>query len=123
MKGPGSLCEAGKGKHGPAGPCGPSRKRRNQHVWFCVRAARVCRKLEGAGHRERLRMDNRKRMGLTTKIFVFFRETLERIVQDIHSHQEFVSLDVQAYLAGHNFFPRRETQDCLMPVVLGQLGA
>lgn len=44
-------------------------------------------------------MDNHKRVSVT-KIFVVFQEMLERIVQDINSHQEFVSLNIlHVYLA------------------------
>lgn len=49
---------------------------------------------------------------------------LERVVQDIHSHEEFVFLNIlRVHLAGHNFFPRREFQEGMQPRVLGHLQA
>lgn len=75
------------------------------YLVLCLEQKRMCRDLGGAGYEERLIMDNRKRRSLP-EIFVLFHEMLERIVQDINSHQEFVSLNIlHLYLVRYNFFP------------------
>lgn len=50
-------------------------------------------------------------------------ERLEGVVQDVHSHQEFVLLNIlHVHLVGYNFLPRWEVLDCATPLVLGQRG-
>lgn len=112
----------GDSKHKPADPFWPSRKRGKKPACLvlCLERKRICGNLGGgggAGCRERVMMGNRKRRSLT-EIFVLLHEMLERIVQDIYSHQEFVFLNIlHVYLARYNFFPWRKPRDCLKPWV------
>lgn len=58
-----------------------------------------------------------------TVVFVLAHELLERIVQDINSHQEFVLLNIlKGYVARGDFIPRRKAQDRLKPLVSHELG-
>lgn len=77
---------------------------------------------EGAGYREGSKTEHCKGVDLWISLTSLFSlppaSALEGVVQDVNSHEKFVFLNVvDVHFAGYNFFPRRETQDRMQPLV------